>query len=239
MASGRQQVERQLRLAGQRQDGGIGAVGRREAQDFAAGIDESGARKLAQPEQVRGEDAGPEREHDRRRSDGDRAHQRRDARLGEVGILAEANRRRAQREDAHRGGHRVASGCGEPAQVHRQRQQRDDQPADGERPGVAIDQPAGRGPSSCHRPRVERLAERAEEVAGRRLPRPSPGCRRARSRRPRRRPARPTPAACAGVEIPNPTATGSGVAARTWAIDSARPSARAAVAPVTPRRATR
>ncbi len=29
--------------------------------------------------------------------------------------------------------------------------------------------------------------------------------------------------ACAGVEMPNPTATGSGVAARTWAIDAARP----------------
>src|SRR5439155_22881262 len=45
--------------------------------------------------------------------------------------------------------------------------------------------------------------------------------------------------ACAGVEIPKPTATGSVVARRTWAIDACSPSASDALAPVTPSRATR
>jgi peptidoglycan/LPS O-acetylase OafA/YrhL len=42
-----------------------------------------------------------------------------------------------------------------------------------------------------------------------------------------------------GAVCIGPTATGSGVARRTAASDSAKPAERAAVAPVTPRRATR
>ena len=99
--------------------GGVGPERGHEAEHLAARVDEPRPGKLPEPHDVRAEHAEVQRQHHRRRPDGHRPDQHRDAGLGEVGVLAESDRDRPQYQH-HDGQQDHGDRLLEPALVHRQ-----------------------------------------------------------------------------------------------------------------------
>src|SRR6266550_5105126 len=208
----------------------VHAVGRDERDDLPSEIDPRDAQRLALPRRIGDERRTGDRQGGRGYTDQQTTGQSDERGLCEIGVLAERD--------------------GQAAQRHRRAEQHDDF-GDLRQPAVvgAEDRDEQRGAD----PR-QRLTVEADEPGD-----PHPCTAAARSRVNRSRPATPscasasssalpttTPsaaraaaAACAGVLIPNPTATGSRVMARMRRTCASRSAGTVSRAPVTPSREIR
>ena len=174
---------------------------------------------LPQPEDVGGDHPDPEPHDHRRGADADRADQRRDSRLGEVGVLAQADRHRSQHENAdhqQHGGDRLV----DPALIPEAAPPRSGRT----RQPKAACWCSGAAARNVDRHRASPLSSASRSdpgSGGRPRPRPGPGSPPVHYRLPRRRPSGPPRAPAPAWRCRTPRRAGE-----TWPSAPAPPSPR-------------
>src|SRR5207249_2719278 len=226
-------VQSRRRHARQPQGAGVDAVAPEQRDHLAPHVHERREEHLLLPQPVRAEHAARQRERGRRRAHHETPRQGHQSGLGQIGILAQRHLPGAQQQRGDQEPQQLERLPG-PARIQDEGRAQHDQPADGERPTVDRDQAvrghwvsSRRAAASWRTRRSAASTPPAANASTIALPTTTPSASRAVAR------------ACAGVLIPNPTASGSALAARTRATCSARSAGTWSRTPVTPRREMR